>query len=306
MARILMTVSFSWCALAVVSAASLRKRKMIHQDPDLEAEDNDNFEYGDKELAVSRGDQTDFSLHQFLEQDDGRQGSSTSDDDSGDAEITKERALAADDHFDSEDTPDKTDSFIQTKSLRKRKMTRQDPDMDAEDNDNFEYGDKEMAVSQGDQSDFSLHQFLENDDGRQGSSTSDDDSGDAQIAKERALAADDHFDSEDTPDTTDSFIQTKKHKSSGSKQPEDDYEYGDREMAVSQGDTFDFSIHQFLTIDDGREGTPFSDDDTGNAEMARSAALAADDHFNSEDTPDASDSFAQMREKLSHMTKTVA
>jgi len=32
----------------------------------------------------------------------------------------------------------------------------------------------------------------------------------------------------------------------------------------------------------------------GNAEIARSAAEAADDHFNSEDTPDASDSFAQI------------
>jgi len=295
MVRILTTVSLSWCFLAVVSAASLRKQKISRQDPD-EA-DSDDFEYGDKEMAVSQGDQADFSLHQFLEQDDGRQGSSTSDDDSGDAEIAKEHALAADDHFDSEDTPDTTDSFIQTKqhksraSLRKQKLTRQDPDED--DNDDFEYGDKEMAVSQGDQADFSLHQFLEQDDGRQGSSTSDDDSGDAEIAKEHALAADDHFDSEDTPDTTDSFIQTKKRKSTRLKQPEDSFEYGDREMAVSQGDSSDFSIHQFLTNDDGREGTPVSDDDSGEAEMARSAALAADDHFNSEDTPDASDAFAQ-------------
>jgi len=298
MVRILTTLSLCWCTLALVSAASLRKRTMTRQGLDLDSE---------KEMVVNQGDQSDFSLHQFLETDDDRQRSSTQYEDTGNAEIAKERALAADVHLDNEDTPETTDSFIQTVALlRKRKITRQDPYLNADDNDNFEYGDKEMAVSQGDQSDFSLHQFLENDDGRQGSSTSDDDSGDAQIAKERALAADDHFDSEDTPDTTDSFIQTKKHKSSGSKQPEDDYEYGDREMAVSQGDTFDFSIHQFLTIDDGREGTPFSDDDTGNAEMARSAALAADDHFNSEDTPDASDSFAQMREKLSHMTKTVA
>merc|ERR1719472_268743 len=160
-------------------------------------------------MAVSQGDQADFSLHQFIEQDDGRQGSSTSDDDSGDAEIAKEHALAADDHFDSEDTPDTTDSFIQT-NQQKQKKTRQDPD--EEDGDDFEYGDKEMAVSQGDQADFSLHQFLEQDDGRQGSSTSDDDSGDAEIAKDHALAADDHFDSEDTPDTTDSFIQTKRHR----------------------------------------------------------------------------------------------
>merc|ERR1719305_70574 len=111
--------------------------------------------------------------------------------------------MAADDHFNSEDTPDTTDSFLQTGSKKKR--SRQDPDDTADD---FEYGDKEMAVSQGDSSDFSLHQFVEQDDGREGSSTSDDDTGNAGIAKQHALAADDHFDSEDTPDTTDSFLQT--------------------------------------------------------------------------------------------------
>merc|ERR1719215_873395 len=153
-------------------------------------------------MAVSRGDQSDFSLHQFLENDDARQGSSVSEDDTGNAEIVKEHALAADDHFDSEDTPDTTDSFIQRDSKKKR--GRQDPD---DSSDDFEYGDKEMAVSQGDASDFSLYQFMEQDDGREGSSTSDDDSGNAEIAKEHALAAEDHFDSEDTPDTTDSFIQ---------------------------------------------------------------------------------------------------
>ena len=376
MVRILTTLSFGWCAVAVVSAASLRKQKKTHQGPDDET--SDGFEYGDKEMAVSQGDQSDFSLHQFLETDDGRYGSSTGDDDTGNAEIAKEHALAADDHFGSEDTPDTTDSFLQTKK-RKHGKTHQDPDDDADtyeygdrefavsqgdqsdfslhqfletddgrygsstsdddtgdseiakqhaeaaedhfgsedtpdttdsfiqtrkqktvrqdpdsDGDNFEYGDKEMAVSQGDQSDFSLHQFLETDDGRYGSSTGDDDSGNAEIAKEHALAADDHFGSEDTPDTTDSFIQTKKRRSAGSKQPEDDFEYGDREMAVSQGDSSDFSIHQFLTQDDGREGTPVSDDDSGNAEIARNRAEAADDHFNSEDTPDTSDSFAQV------------
>jgi len=187
----------------------------------------------------------------------------------------------------------------QKASLRKQKMSRQDPDPDAEDNDNFEYGDREMAVSQADQSDLSLHQFLENDDGRDGSPTSDDDSGDAELAKEHALAADDHFDSEETPDYTDAFIQTKQSKRS--KQPDDgdDYEYGDREMAVSQGDSSDFSVHQFLTPDDGRDGSSVSDDDTGDAEIARNKAEEADDHFNSEDTPDSTDSFAQMR-KIVH------
>jgi len=74
-------------------------------------------------------------------------------------------------------------------------------------------------------------------------------------------------------------------------------------MAVSQGDSSDFSVHQFLTTDDGREGTPVSDDDSGEAEIARSAALAADDHFNSEDTPDASDSFTQTGKKAGHVAK---
>merc|ERR1719410_1464304 len=248
-------------------------------------------------MAVSQGDQSDFSLHQFLETDDGRYGSSTSDDDSGNAEIAKEHALAADDHFGSEDTPDTTDSFLQTK--RKRGNTHQDPDDDV---DTYEYGDREMAVSQGDQSDFSLHQFLERDDGRYGSSTSDDETGDSEIAKQHAEAAEDHFGSEDTPDTTDSFIQTRKQKIARRQDPDDDgdnFEYGDKEMAVSQGDQSDFSLHQFLETDDGRYGSSTSEDDTGNAEIAKEHALAADDHFGSEDTPDTTDSFIQTRQKKS-------
>merc|ERR1719343_835270 len=214
---------------------------------------SDQFEYGDKEMAVSQGDSSDFSLHQFMEQDDGREGSSTSDDDTGNAEIAKQHAMAADDHFNSEDTPDTTDSFFQKGS--KKRHSRQDPD---DMSDNFEYGDKEMAVSQGDSSDFSLHQFMEQDDGRDGSSTSDDDTGNAEIARQHAMAEDDHFNSEDTPDTTDSFIQrgsTKRHSRQDPDDTSDNFEYGDKEMAVSQGDSSDFSLHQFMEQDDGREGS---------------------------------------------------
>merc|ERR1712204_44370 len=102
--------SLGWCVLATASTWSLRKQKHSRQDPD---DTSDNFEYGDREMAVSPGDSSDFSLHQFMEQDDGREGSSTSDDDTGNAEIAKQHAIAADDHFNSEDTPDTTDSFIQ-------------------------------------------------------------------------------------------------------------------------------------------------------------------------------------------------
>jgi len=59
-------------------------------------------------------------------------------------------------------------------------------------------------VNQGDSSDFSVHHFPTDNDGREGTSTSDDDSGDAEIAKTKTLAADHHFDTEDTPDDVDS------------------------------------------------------------------------------------------------------
>merc|ERR1719182_360989 len=107
----------------MASTWSLRKQKKSRQDPD---DMSNNFEYGDKEMAVSQGDSSDFSLHQFMEQDDGREGSSTSDDDTGNAEIAKEHAMAADDHFNSEDTPDTMDSFIQRGS--KKRHSKQDPD----------------------------------------------------------------------------------------------------------------------------------------------------------------------------------
>merc|ERR1719384_2173737 len=199
MVRVLTTLTLGWCALNVVSAASLRTHKKIRQDPD---DNGDDFEYGDKEMAVSQGDQSDFSLHQFLEQDDGRDGTSTGDDDTGNAEIAKEHALAADDHFNSEDTPDTTDSFIQTKTKKSKRLKQPD--------DEYEYGDREMAVSQGDSSDFSIHQFMTTDDGREGTPVSDDDSGEAEMARSKAEAADDHFNSEDTPDTSDSFAQVGK------------------------------------------------------------------------------------------------
>merc|ERR1719458_335259 len=115
MVRAMFGIALGMCVLATASAGSLRKQKHSRQDPD---DTSDEFEYGDKEMAVSQGDASDFSLHQFVEQDDGREGSSTSDDDTGNAEIAKQHALAADDHFDSEDTSDTTDSFIQKVEMK--------------------------------------------------------------------------------------------------------------------------------------------------------------------------------------------
>merc|ERR1719461_2356192 len=150
--------------------------------------------------------------------------------------------------------------------LEKAKKRRQSPT----DGDDFEYGDRERAVSGADSSDFSIHQFLNVDDGREGSSVVDDDSGEADMARARAMASDDHFNSEDTPDDSDVFAQTAKKgryamnraarhgkkrialiNSNHRRQPaDDDFEYGDRERAVSGADSSDFSIHQFLDVDD--------------------------------------------------------
>lgn len=53
------------------------------------------------------------------EQDDGRKGSSTSDVATGNADIAKQQVLAVDDHSESENAPDTTDSFIQEGSNKK-------------------------------------------------------------------------------------------------------------------------------------------------------------------------------------------
>jgi len=86
-------------------------------------------------LAVS------VSADQLMEQDDGRKGASTSDAETGNADIAEQQALAADDHSASENSPDTTDSFIQEGS--KKKQSRQHPDDTSDDSEN---GDRGMPV----------------------------------------------------------------------------------------------------------------------------------------------------------------
>ena len=92
------------------------------------------------------------------------------------------------DHCDSEDTPD--DHVVQMRRVSgKAKMVRS--------------GGMEANACAEDLSDYSVHQFLAHDDGREGSDDSSDsvDGAAAEIAKNKAMAKQDHFDSEDTPDT---------------------------------------------------------------------------------------------------------
>merc|ERR1719353_1617217 len=124
--------------------------------------------------------------------------------------------MAKNDHFDSEDTPDE-DSFLQVKRMSKAVQPMDD------DNDEYEHGDLEANARNEDPSDYSVHQFLAHDDGREGSDDSSDadDGAAAEIAKNKALAKQDHFDSEDTPDT-DSFVQLKRTQQKFTQPMDDD------------------------------------------------------------------------------------
>merc|ERR1711865_1082719 len=177
-----------------------------------------------------------------------------------------------------------------------RKKTKQPMD---DDGDEFEHGDMEANARAEDPSDDSVHQFLAHDDGRGGSDDSgdSDDGAAAEIAKNKALAKEDHFDSEDTPD--DSFVQMgrrlKKVRQPMDDDGDDEFEHGDMEANARAEDPSDYSVHQFLAHDDGREGSDDSgdSDDGAAAEMAKNKAMAKQDHFDSEDTPD-DDSFLQL------------
>ena len=112
---------------------------------------------------------SDFSVHHFLVNDDGREGSTATGDDSGSMEMARSAAVAADDHFNSENTPDATDSFVQAalKGAARLSHTRhhsgnallQKKQEEPADSDeaNFAYGHRASAVSQADESDFSVH-----------------------------------------------------------------------------------------------------------------------------------------------------
>jgi len=285
-----------------VQKASSAVRRV--QQP-MDDDDGDEFEHGDMEANARAEDPSDYSVHQFLAHDDGREGSddSADSDDGAAAEIAKNKVMAKEDHFDSEDTPD--DSFVQTRRVQSNRVLKKvRQPMDDDDGDEFEHGDMEANARAEDPSDYSVHQFLAHDDGREGSDDSgdSDDGAAAEIAKNKAMAKEDHFDSEDTPD--DSFLQLsrvqtalvlKKVQQPMEDDDGDEFEHGDMEANARAEDPSDYSVHQFLAHDDGREGSDDSgdSDDGAAAEIAKNKAMAKEDHFDSEDTPD-DDSFLQL------------
>merc|ERR1719388_729263 len=160
--------------------------------------------------------------------------------------MRRERALAKEDHFNSEETPS-TDNFVQLASHKthsKRKLPGMDDDDDDDSGDGYEYGDREFHARDADSSDYSVHQFLTADDGRDGTKSDDDDQG-FVMRREAAMAKEDHFNSEETP-STDNFVQLSARKSHsrrklpGMDDDDDDsgdgYEYGDREFHARDAD----------------------------------------------------------------------
>merc|ERR1719311_697804 len=77
---------------------------------------------------------------------------------------------------------------------------------------------------------------------------------------------------------------------------DDDYEHGDAVTSLG-GDAAasDYTVGQFLATDDARDGSD-DVDDNAEARAQRTAVLAREDHFDSEDTPDP-DAFVQVSSK---------
>merc|ERR1719331_2582657 len=113
-------------------------------------------------------------MHQFLASDDGRGVAGAdedtvdenADDDGAQDEVDKSAAEAEDNDFDSEDTPDDDDSFLQTKMTTKSRSPWDEDDDDDDGDDEYEHGDVISHAKDEDASDYSMHQFLASDDGR--------------------------------------------------------------------------------------------------------------------------------------------
>jgi len=308
-------------SVAVLAAStSLRGRTQSQRDPHI----SDEYEYGDRETALSQGDSSDFSLHQFFTDDDGREGTPTSNDGSGDAEMTKSAALAADDHFDSEDD---SDAFVKTvkNKFETRATTanrlKQDPSMgSAESLDSLPRHLPADAFYHADSFD-SLPRHLpanafEHDHILAGEEISDN----SEVGEEKSgnedpsMGPSDSFDSLPRHLPADAFEHDRilageeisdnsevGEEKSGNEDPKSDDEprTSNSETAEAIGDSSVSSLGQLLVSDDigdsdsvGREGSAEDSEDIN------PGAEAGEEQSNQEDTPDDSDSFAQTHARV--------
>lgn len=223
-------------------------------------------------------------------------------------EMSKDSGVGEEKSSNEEGMSEDSKSLLQHKkdSLRAREIAaillKQDPK--ADDEPQISDYTWETAVAMGGSSDSSLPQLPETDETGDSGSVGVEDGEDidpsAQAAEEQPGGKEEGIASRPKSFLLDKRTHATAAAKSSRQDPNtsDEYEYGDRDATVNQGDSSDFSVRQYLADDDGREGSSTSDDGLGDAEVVKSNTPPADDHFDSEDTPDDSDSFAQMHKKV--------
>merc|ERR1719188_510826 len=89
-------------------------------------DDQEGYEYGDREAAASDADSSDYSAEQFLATDDGRDPISKTANFDAKTMAQRQAILASEDHFDSESTPGDNDDFMQVadRSVRRGRAAK--------------------------------------------------------------------------------------------------------------------------------------------------------------------------------------
>jgi len=220
--------------------ASLAKK--IRKLPLDDDENGPEVEYGDKKLPACGADSSDFSIHQFLAAEDGRDGPKSTDVEDQGFAMRRSQTLAEEDLFNSEKLPFYVGEY----------------------GPEFAYGDKESHARDADSPDYSFHQFLVAADARGDlQSTVDEDQG-FDLRRSQAFAKEDHFNSAETP-STETYGQFASKKTQ--KLPFDvdengpEFAYGGKEVHARDAHSSDYSIHQFLAAADGRDDPKSTDDE---------------------------------------------
>merc|ERR1719502_1968249 len=169
----------------------------------------------------------------------------------------RSRALARQVDFDSEDTPD-PDAFVQRAATRAhlKKGVFEPATYDSQ----FEYGDSIAHARDADANAYTAREFIAKDDARDamGSDDTEQNARSMNAQRSRALARQDDFNSEDTPDP-DAFVQESsrtKLAKKGDFEPatyDAQFEYGDSIAHARDADANEYTAREFIAKDDARD-----------------------------------------------------
>jgi len=268
------------------SLKSLASNKnSLTQDPDAL---DDESQFGDKDLAMGPADSFDSLPHQLLANTVEHDRISV-----GDEDTAENSEMGAEKPDNEDDMPEDSKSLLQNKqdTLRARKIAamllKQARNVRGDDPQS---SDREAVAAMGGSSDSSLNQLLAADDAAEDDVVStEQDVDDSDDINPSAKAAEEQSDSEEgKADQPDSLLVNNAMAAAAKSDQQDsdtaDDAADESEVSVSQEDSSDSSVHQVLMHDDVRESASSNDDDSDDAEMTKSKDLAADDHFDSEDT----------------------